>query len=121
MKKKKEFEAVASAMGIKPLPIKRFSDTRFRTLLICITPVLHNYLVIVKYYKSLKKPSDRQVRLRAFFVDRQDKSRLELKFILSASEDFTSAIDFFEQQQAHVHNTRVKLENILFRQLRNSR
>ena len=117
LKKKKEFEATAKSMGLEPKPIKRFVETRFRTLLICITPILDNYLAIVKYYKTLKKPTERQCRLRAFFVDREDKSRLELKFLLGATEDLTAAIDFFEQQQAHVHNTRVKLEEILVRQL----
>ena len=52
------------------------------------------------------------------FVDRQDKLRLELKFILAATSDFCSGIDFFEQKQAHVHNTRQKLEEILVGQLR---
>ena len=116
LKKKKEFEAVARDMGLEPKPVKRFVDTRFRTLLVCISPVLHNYLAIVKYYRTLKKPTDRQKRLQAFFVDREDKSRIELKFLIGTTE-FTAAIDFFEESQAHVHNTKDKLEQILVGQL----
>lgn len=67
----------------------------------------------------MKKPTDRQKNLQAFFVDREDKSRIELKFLLDATSDFCSAIDFyFEQNQAHVHNTIDKLEQILLVQLR---
>ena len=42
---------------------------------------------------------------------------MELKFLLEACDDLTVAIDFFEKAQAHVHNTRVKLEQILVTQL----
>ena len=83
----------------------------------CIGPVLHNYLPIVKYYNKVKTPTERQNRLKAFFVEREDKTRLELKFLLEACDDLTVAIDFFEKAQARVHNTRVKLEQILVTQL----
>jgi hypothetical protein len=76
-------------------------------LLMCISPVLQNFLPIVKYYKSLKKPTERQKRLRSIFVDREDKTRIELKFLLEATGDLNTAI----------HNTKQKLEQILFGQL----
>ena len=54
LKKKKEFEETARN----------------------IEPVLHNFLALVHYYKSLKKPTERQKRLQAYFVDRCDMSML---------------------------------------------
>ena len=41
---------------------------RFRTVRICLLPVLHNYTVLVKYYKFLKKPSPRQKCLQVFVI-----------------------------------------------------
>ena len=51
-------------------------------------------------------------------MDRADKTRIELKFILAAATEFCSAIDFFEEHQAHVHNNQDKLEQVLVSQLR---
>lgn len=64
LKKKKEFEGLAKEMGIDIEAFKRFVSTRFRSLRTCIAPVLHNYLVIVAFYKGRKKPSPRQERLQ---------------------------------------------------------
>ena len=118
LKKKKEFEAVCRSIGLCPEPIKRFVSTRFRTLRYCIKPVLHNYLGIVKYYKSVKKPTPRQKRLIGYFVDRCDLTRIRLKFIFAATEDLSRAIDFFEQKDAHVHTASDKMERILCTQYR---
>ena len=118
LKKKKEFEAVCKSIGLEPEPIKRFVSTRFRTLRYCIKPVLHNYLGIVKYYKSVRKPTPRQKRLISYFVDRLDLTRIRLKFIFSATRDLNDAIDFFEEKSAHIHNTSDKLEQILCTQYR---
>ena len=54
-------------------------------------------------------------------MDRADKTRIELKFILAAATEFCSAIDLFEEHQAHVHNTQDKLEQVLVSQLRKVR
>ena len=113
LRKKKEFEAVCNSIGLVPEPIKRFVSTRFRNLRYSIKPVLHNYLGIVKYYKSVKKPTPRQKRLIAYFVDRCDLTRIRLKFIFAATEDLSRAIDFFQQKQAHVHSASDKMESIL--------
>lgn len=64
LKKKKAFERLARSMGISIMTFKRFVQTRFRSLRTCIEPVLHNYLVVVAFYKDLKKPSPRQQRLQ---------------------------------------------------------
>ena len=64
LKKTNEFEGLAKEMGIDTVAFKRFVSTRFRSLRTCISPVLHNYLVIVAFYKSRKKPSPRQERLQ---------------------------------------------------------
>ena len=118
LKKKKEFEAVCRSIGLEPMPIKRFVSTRFRTLRYCIKPVLDNYLGIVAYYKSVKKPTVRQKRLIKYFVERCDINRIRLKFIFAATRDLNVAIDFFEEQAAHIHNTSEKLESILCTQYR---
>ena len=118
LKKKKEFEGLCKSVGLMPEPFKRFVSTRFRTLRYCIQPVLHNYLGIVKYYKSRKKPTARQKRLIEYFVDRCDLTRIRLKFIFSATEDLSRAIDFFEQKDAHVHVAFDKMEQILCTQYR---
>ena len=118
LKKKKEYEKVAIEMGIEPKPKKRYVSTRFRTLLHCIPPVINEFIALVAYYKSLKKPTDRQKQLQAFFVERADKTRIELKFLLAVTKEFCVAIDFFEEHQAHVHNTQDKLEQVLVSQLR---
>lgn len=64
LKKQKECLKVAEEMGHNFSPIKRFVSTRFRTLRYCIEPVLHNFSVLVRYYRGLKKPSPRQMRLQ---------------------------------------------------------
>ena len=118
LKKKKEFEAACISIGLSPEPIKRFVSTRFRTLRYCIKPVLHNYLGIVKYYQSVKKPTPRQKRLIAYFVDRCDLTRLRLKFIYAATDDLSRAIDHFEQKGAHIHTASDQMERILTTQYR---
>ena len=52
LKKKREFEKVAKEVGVEPKPFKRFVSTRFRTLRLCIEPVLHNFEIL---FLSLKK------------------------------------------------------------------
>ena len=64
LKRQKECLKVAGEMGYDFKHINRFVSTRFRTLRHCIEPVLHNYPVLVKYYKSVKKPTPRQQRLQ---------------------------------------------------------
>ena len=64
LKKKKEFEELAWDMGVKVTAFKRFVSTRFRTLRTCIGPALAMFIVIVAYYKGVKKPSPRQKRLQ---------------------------------------------------------
>ena len=74
LKRKKEFEALAKAMGISVMALKRYVQTRFRSLRTCIEPVLHNYVVHVAYYRGLKKPTPRQQRLQVHigFTEVQD-------------------------------------------------
>ena len=64
LKKKKQFEELVLAMGVKVSAFKRIVSTRFRTLRTCIRPALAMFLVIVAYYKGVKKPSPRQKRLQ---------------------------------------------------------
>ena len=51
-------------MGLEPKAFKRFVSTRFRTLRLCIEPVLYNFVPLVWYYKLLKKPTDKQKHLQ---------------------------------------------------------
>ena len=50
-------------------------------------------------------------------MDRQDLTRIKLKFIYAATEELCVAIDFFEQEKVQVHNAREKMEKVLYRQL----
>ena len=66
-KKMKECQEMARKIGVEFSPIKKFVSTRFRTLRICIKPVLHNWPALVEYYKSVKKPTPRQKRLQVIY------------------------------------------------------
>ena len=119
LKKQKEFKKVCrDQLGFEPQPILQFIPTRFRSLRMCIKPVLYNYLGLVKYYSSLKKPTERQAKLMKFYVERCDITRIKLKFIFAANSDFNDAVDYFEKRGAHIHNTSSKLEDILVTQYR---
>ena len=118
LKKKKNFESLCSRLGFKPYTFKRFVDTRFRTHRACIEPVLKNFPYLVKYYKSVKKLTPRQTRLKKFFVDNHDLTKLKLLFVSDANSEFDKGIDFFEEKQSHVHNTGDMLEKILVGQYR---
>ena len=76
-------------------------------------PVIKNFDYLVKYYKSLSKPTERQKGLRKFFVDNQDISKLKMLFIYDSNAEFDRGVDFFEEKQSHVHNTGEKLEDIV--------
>ena len=56
--------------------------------------------------------------LQAYFVERQDMTRLKLKFIYASTAGLDKAIDFFEMNKVQMHNAREKMENILYTQLK---
>ena len=117
LKKQKEFIKICKEKcGFEPQPILEFVSTRWLSLPTCIKPILHNYIGIVKYYESLKKPTERQERLKKFYVERCDITRIRLKFLLANFAEFTKNIKFFEDRNAHVHNVGDKLEDILVSQ-----
>ena len=118
LKKMKEFKKLCESRGHNFKPFKRFVSTRFRTLQYCIEPALHNFEEIVLYYKSLKKPSPRQKRLKEYFVEREYLTKLKLKFIFAATTSLTEKIDFFEKRKVNVHNAPDIIENIVVEQMR---
>ena len=63
LKRSKEFQKVAALYGINPAQFKKVCTTRFRSYHIAIKPVLSNWHALVAYYKSVKKPTDRQSKL----------------------------------------------------------
>ena len=117
LKKKKEFEKVALDMGVQVKAFKKLVSTRFRGIRLSIAPILFNWEVIVAYYKSVKKPTDRQVKLQQFYVEREFDSKLKLMFVMAATREMEDGIDYFEQQATLLHENRGKLEDILRSQL----
>ena len=115
--KKKDFEKVSRDIGIKPVPFKKFCSTRFRTLTLCIKPVLFNWKGIVKYYSDLKKPTDRQVLLKAFFVSREEMSLIKINFLDSTLKDLVEGLDFLEKRTELLHVARNKLETLIRNQI----
>ena len=75
--------------------------------------VLHNWHGIIKYYSQLKKPTNRQVLLRDYFVSREMLSYLNMNFIYSATREIDEAIDHFEKRQTLIFDAREKMEKIL--------
>ena len=117
LKRKKEFEKVCKEIGLNPVPFKKFCSTRFRTLQLCMKPVLSNWKGIVKYYSELKKPNDRQVLLKAFFVAREEMSQIKLSFLDATLKDLVEGIDFLEKRTELIHVSRNKLEKLIRSQI----
>ena len=113
LKRKKAFEKVCKELGLSPIPIKKFCTTRFRGIRTCLKPVLHNLHGIIKYYSQLKKPTNRQVLLRDYFVSREMLSYLNMNFIYSATREIDEAIDHFEKRQTLIFDARERMEKIL--------
>ena len=113
----KEFFKTCEDIGLKPDKIKRFVSTRFRTYRMCLEPLLHNWEGLVKFYKELKKPTDRQLRLRTFYVEEEQMSLLKVKFLLAGTRELVLAIDFFEQRTELLHKCRAKMEEVLKKQI----
>ena len=105
-------------IGHYPKALKKFVNTRFRTIKLCLDPILYNFDSLAHYYSNLKKPTDRQMLLKTYFSDKRDTSRLSMLFIYAASEDLLKAIKFFEQGKVNIYNASEKLEKILIGQMR---
>ena len=57
LKKKKDYEQIATLKRRKLLALQKFGITRFRSYRICIKPILYNWDTIVDYYTSVKNPT----------------------------------------------------------------
>lgn len=79
--------------------------------------MIFNWEGLVKNYKEVKKLTDRQLRLRTFFVEQEQMSLLKVNFLLAATWDLVQAIDFFEQRRELLHKSRAKMEEILRTQI----
>ena len=90
--KKKEYEAKCESIGLVPQDFKKFSETRFRGIRNCITPVVYNWEGINKYYSSVKKLTERQKSLKVYFVDREFWTKLYIYFVQAATRDLVDAI-----------------------------
>ena len=123
LKKKREFESSCLKRGHQPQPFSKFINVRFRSIRTCLKPVIHNFDEIVHYYadvkKNGKKISDRQKRLIAYFVDREDMTKLKLLYINSVTMHTTKMIDFFEHRGANIHNAADVIEGILVQEMKN--
>ena len=121
LKKMHEFQESCLARGHNPKPFKKFINVRFRSIRTAIEPVIYNFDELVHFFKVMKKnkkkPTDRDCRLIAYFVDREDLTRLKLKFVFAATASMTEKIDIFEKNQANIHNAANIIENIYVDQL----
>ena len=95
MKRKKEFEKTARNIGMVPAQLKKVVTTRFRSYRIAIKPVLSNWPAVICYYRNVSKPTEKQVKLKKFFVTQELMTKLKLNFIWSASKDMIETLDFF--------------------------
>ena len=117
IKKKKDFEKVCQGLGLNPTPFKKYDSTRFRSIRECILPIVDNWEGINKYYSTLKKPTVRQQRVKAYFVDREYMSLLNLYFILASIRELIEGIDYFEMGTVLLHESRRKMEQLLRNQI----
>ena len=115
LKKMRDFETIAKKAKNKSVTkkLRKFGATRFRSYRICIAPVISNWDSIVEYYDSVKKLTNRQSKLKPFFVDQEFASLLKLEFIMAATQDLNSAINFVEERRNKIHVVREKMEDIL--------
>ena len=118
LKQKKEFEKVAvEVVGRKPGVIRRFVETRWRSIRHCAGDALREFEVIYSYLKGVKKPTERQKKLIKYFVDQKEMTRLKLQFVVAATRELDEAIDFFEKGEQHAHEVYDKMAEILSSQL----
>ena len=113
LKKKKAFEAVCQKYSVSPISFKKLCTTRFRSYVIALNPVLSNWHCILVYYRTAKKLTARQVRLKSFLVDREIMTALKLNFIWSTSRYMVEILDFFEQRKIQIHTLHSKMTEVL--------
>lgn len=122
LKSMHQFEQSCLDRGHVPKQFNKFISVRFRSIRTCIEPAIYNFHEIVHFLKELKKTkkklTDREKRLIEYFVEREDLTSLKLKFVFAATGPMTEKIDFFEKNEAHVHNIADAIESIYVDQLR---
>ena len=67
LKNKKSLLKICDEMGIKPVPVPRMTDTRYRHVLKCTKSLEVMMPAILKYLKEIKKLSDRQKSIAGKF------------------------------------------------------
>ena len=104
-------------VGLKPLKIRKFVPTRWRSIRHCAQDALKQEDAIFAYLKQVKKPTERQKKLQRYFVEQREMTQLKLRFVVSATREFDGAIDYFEANGEHAHEVHGKLHQILSSQL----
>ena len=117
LKRHHEFLKVARNVGVEPMAIPKMSTTRFQAIGDYCRSALHNFPAYEEYYKSLKKPSERQKHLKTYFVDQGYLTKLKLNFIIFAIKEMEDGINFFEMSSANFHLMFEKIETLLRSQL----
>ena len=118
LKQMHEFERIAKeVVGKSPGKIRKFVETRWRSIRHCAADALKEEDVIYYYLKTVKKPTERQKKLQKYFVDQKEMTRLKLCFVIAATREFDEAIDYFEENDEHAHEVYEKMEDILRSQL----
>ena len=118
LKQMKEFEKVSlEVVGKLPGKIRKFVDTRWRSIRHCAQDALKEEEVIYTYLKGVKKPTERQKKLQKYFVDQRVMTKLKLQFVVASTREFDEGIDFFEKGEEHAHQVFDKMEELLTSQL----
>ena len=73
-----EFERIAKeVVGKTPGKIRKFVETRWRSIRHCAADALKEEDVIHHYLKNVKKPTERQKKLQKYFVEQKEMTRLK--------------------------------------------
>ena len=118
LKQMNQYEKIAvEKVGLKPLKIRKFVPTRWRSIRHCAQDALKQEDAIFEYLSQVKKPTERQKKLQKYFVEQREMTQLKLRFVVSATREFDEAIDYFEANGEHAHEVYSKLHQILSSQL----
>ena len=86
LKQMHEFERIAKeVVGKTPGKIRKFVETRWRSIRHCAADALKEEDVIYYYLKNVKKPTERQKKLQKYFVEQKEMTRLKLRFVVAAT------------------------------------
>ena len=117
LKSKKRLLKICDEMGVKPVPLPRMTDTRYRHVLKCTKALEVMMPPVLKYLKEIRSFTERQKLIADQILKRDKFLMLELKFLTGSLEFLDRKIDFFERNDVQIHNLYEEMGLILSRQL----